>query len=106
MRQYFGSMGLAYRGSAAPHQASCFFCDAVGASVKYGRGTEAPIGRTELHSLDEEDEATLAAIDRGINAADKGRVVSFEQARRRLHEWLTKSPSQPAKPTEKSTERS
>jgi predicted transcriptional regulator len=43
--------------------------------------------------LDEEDKATLAAIDRGIKAADEGRVVSFEKARRRLREWLTKSSS-------------
>jgi predicted transcriptional regulator len=34
--------------------------------------------------LDEEDEATLAAIDRGIKAADEGRVVSSEEARWRL----------------------
>lgn len=44
--------------------------------------------------LDEEDEATLAAIDRGIEAADEGRVVSFEEARRRLREWLTGTSSQ------------
>jgi hypothetical protein len=40
--------------------------------------------------LDEENEATLAAIDRGIKA-DEGRVVSVEEARRRLREWLTRS---------------
>lgn len=44
--------------------------------------------------LDEEDEATLAAIDRGIKAADEGRVVSSEEARGRLREWLTRSSSQ------------
>jgi len=44
--------------------------------------------------LDEENEATLAAIDRGIKAADEGRIVSFEEARRRLREWLTRSSSQ------------
>jgi len=43
--------------------------------------------------LDEEDEATLAAIDRGIKAADEGRVVSSEEVRRRMQEWLTKSSS-------------
>jgi predicted transcriptional regulator len=36
--------------------------------------------------LDDEDEATLAAIDRGTKAADEGRVVSCEEARRRLRE--------------------
>jgi len=44
--------------------------------------------------LDEEEESTLEAIDRGIKAADEGRVVSFEEARRRLREWLTRSSSQ------------
>jgi predicted transcriptional regulator len=43
--------------------------------------------------LDEEDEATLAAIDRGIQSADEGRVVSLEVVRRRMNGWLTKSSS-------------
>ncbi len=42
---------------------------------------------------DEEDEATLAAIDQGIKDADEGRVVSLEEARRRIQEWLSKSSS-------------
>jgi predicted transcriptional regulator len=42
---------------------------------------------------DEEDEETLAAIDRGVKAADEGRVVSMEEARRRIETWLTKSSS-------------
>ena len=32
----------------------------------------------------EVDEETLAAIDRGIKAADEGRVVPLEEIRRRL----------------------
>ena len=44
--------------------------------------------------LDEEDEATLAAIDRGIKAADEGRVVPLEDVRRRMQTWLTKPSSQ------------
>ena len=43
--------------------------------------------------LDEEDETTLAAIDRGIKAADEGRVVSLQQVRQRIQKWLTKSSS-------------
>jgi len=42
---------------------------------------------------DEENEATLAAIDQGIKDADEGRVVSLEEARRRIQEWLSKSSS-------------
>lgn len=37
------------------------------------------------------DEKTLAAIDRGIKAADEGRVVPLEEVRRRMQEWPTKS---------------
>ncbi len=39
----------------------------------------------------EVDEETLAAIDRGIRAADEGRVVPLEEVRRRMHEWHTRS---------------
>jgi predicted transcriptional regulator len=40
---------------------------------------------------EEEDEATLAAIDRGIQDVDHGHVVSAEEARQRVRQWLTKS---------------
>ena len=43
---------------------------------------------------DEEDEATLAAIDRGSRAAEEGRVVSSEEVRQRVQAWLTKSSTQ------------
>ena len=43
--------------------------------------------------LEEEDEATLAAIDRGIKAADQGRVVPLQEARQRMQQWATKSSS-------------
>jgi hypothetical protein len=43
--------------------------------------------------LDEEDEATLAAVDQGIQAADAGRVVSLEEVRKQMKKWLTKSSS-------------
>jgi len=45
-----------------------------------------PVPMTE-----EEDAVTLAAIDRGIKAADEGRVVSAEEARQRVQQWLSKS---------------
>jgi predicted transcriptional regulator len=45
-----------------------------------------PVPMTE-----EEDDATLAAIDRGIQDADEGRVVSVEEARHRVQQWLSKS---------------
>ena len=34
----------------------------------------------------EVDEETLAAIDRGIKAADEGRVVPLEEVRRRMQD--------------------
>ena len=43
--------------------------------------------------LEEEDEATLAAIDRGIKAANEGQVVPLEEVRQRMRQWLTKSSS-------------
>jgi predicted transcriptional regulator len=43
--------------------------------------------------LDDEDEATLAAIDRGIRSADEGRVVGLDEVRQRLRQWLTRSSS-------------
>jgi predicted transcriptional regulator len=39
----------------------------------------------------EEDDATLAAIDRGIQDADEGRGVSAEEARQSVRQWLSKS---------------
>jgi predicted transcriptional regulator len=43
--------------------------------------------------LNEEDDSTLAAIDRDILSADQGRLVSLEDARQRMNRWLTKSSS-------------
>ena len=43
--------------------------------------------------LKEEDETTLAAIDRGIKAADECRVVPLEEVRQRVQQWATKSSS-------------
>jgi predicted transcriptional regulator len=40
---------------------------------------------------EEEEEATLAAIDRGLEAADRGHVVPFEEVRERMKQWLSKS---------------
>ena len=37
--------------------------------------------------VDDEDEATLAAIDAGIRDADAGRFVSSEEARRLVKQW-------------------
>jgi len=46
---------------------------------------------TEADSiLDEEDEATLAAIDDGIKAADEGRVVSEEEVRKLIPQWISR----------------
>ena len=38
----------------------------------------------------EEDEATLAAIDAGIRDADAGRVVSSEEVRKLIPQWIAK----------------
>ena len=38
----------------------------------------------------EVDAATLAAIDRGVKAADEGRTVSLEEARKMIPQWFSK----------------
>jgi predicted transcriptional regulator len=43
--------------------------------------------------LDEEDEATLAAIDEGLRDAKSGRTVSVEQVRELLPKWISDSSS-------------
>ena len=40
---------------------------------------------------EDEDDATLAAIDRGLRAASEGRVAPADEARRRVQEWSSKS---------------
>ena len=40
--------------------------------------------------FDDEDEATLAAIDAGIRDADAGRVVSLEEVRKLIPQWIAK----------------
>jgi predicted transcriptional regulator len=42
-------------------------------------------------ALDDADEATLAAIDEGIQDADAGRSVPAEEVRKRLPEWISVS---------------
>ena len=48
-----------------------------------------PISLTE-----EEDQETLAAIDRGIQAADEGRTVSIDDVRKMIPNWISKFDSQ------------
>jgi predicted transcriptional regulator len=43
--------------------------------------------------LDEEDEATLAAIDEGLRDTKSGRTVSAEQVRELLPKWISASAS-------------
>jgi predicted transcriptional regulator len=43
--------------------------------------------------IEEEDEATLAAIDEGIRDAKVGRTVALEKVRKLLPQWITASSS-------------
>jgi len=43
--------------------------------------------------LDDEDEATLAAIDEGTRDAKAGRTVELEQVRKLLPKWISASSS-------------
>jgi hypothetical protein len=40
------------------------------------------------------DAETAAAIELGIKAADEGRVVTLNEARKRMRQWLSVSSSQ------------
>jgi predicted transcriptional regulator len=42
----------------------------------------------------EVDAATLAAIDLGAKAADEGRTVSLDEARKMIPQWISKFASQ------------
>jgi len=64
-----------------------------------GIGSEYRSGMAEANRIDfnkpaplseEEDEATLAAIDRGIKDADEGRTVPLEEVRKMIPEWISK----------------
>jgi len=39
----------------------------------------------------EEDEKTVAAIDRGIRDADGGRVTPIEEVEKKISQWISKS---------------
>ena len=43
--------------------------------------------------IDDEDEATLVAIDEGIRDAKAGRTVPMEKVRKLLPQWITASSS-------------
>jgi predicted transcriptional regulator len=43
-----------------------------------------------LPLTDEEDAATLEALEQGIQAADEGRTTSLEDARKLIPEWISK----------------
>jgi predicted transcriptional regulator len=40
--------------------------------------------------VEDESEETLAAIDRGIEAADQGRTVALEDVRKMIPGWVSK----------------
>ncbi len=42
----------------------------------------------------EVDAATLAAVDRGVKAADEGRTVSLEEVRKMIPAWISRFESQ------------
>ncbi len=43
--------------------------------------------------MEQEDEETLAAIDRGIADADAGRVTPIEEVEKMLPQWISRSSS-------------
>jgi predicted transcriptional regulator len=47
----------------------------------------------EVPVADDEDEATLAAIDEGLHDAESGRTVPIEKVRELLPKWISDSSS-------------
>ncbi len=45
--------------------------------------------------LDEEDEATLAAIDEGIKQAQEGRLIPADEVRKLIPQWISKFSTHP-----------
>lgn len=43
------------------------------------------------HLLDEEDDATLDLLKQRIKSSDEGHLVSSDEARQRMKNWLSKS---------------
>jgi predicted transcriptional regulator len=64
----------------------------LGVGVRLARHADAKkINFNEPAPLtDEEDDGTLAEIDREINDADEGRIVPLEEVRRMIPEWISK----------------
>jgi predicted transcriptional regulator len=52
-----------------------------------------PVFEKPTPIIEEEDEATLAAIDEGIRDAKAGRTVALEKVRKLLPQWITASSS-------------
>jgi predicted transcriptional regulator len=49
----------------------------------------------DLAILAEEDDATLLAIDEGIQSADAGRLIPIEEVERLVPEWISKYSTPP-----------
>jgi predicted transcriptional regulator len=52
-----------------------------------------PVFEKPTPIIEEEDEATLAAIDEGIRDAKAGHTVALEKVRKLLPQWITASSS-------------
>ena len=55
--------------------------------------TKASVLERPVRAPDEEDQATLAAIDQGIADAKAGRTVPIEEVRESLPKWISTSSS-------------
>jgi predicted transcriptional regulator len=55
--------------------------------------TKPPVLEKPVRAPDEEDQATLAAIDQGIADVKAGRTVPIEEVRESLPKWISTSSS-------------
>lgn len=56
------------------------------------KGKESAVEKP-ARNVDDENEATLAAIDEGIDDADAGRTIPIKKARERAAKWISASSS-------------
>ncbi len=77
-------MGGAVSGASGKQRRKGFYAEGAEAQ----RRTERRM-KTKKKVVDEEDEATLAAIDEGIREAKAGRTIAAKQVRKLLREWTS-----------------
>jgi predicted transcriptional regulator len=80
--------------NSPPHSVSILFASVSNAAQHEGMSKAKEFEfEKPARVIDDEDKATLAAIDEGIRDAKAGRTVPMEKVRKLLPQWITGSSS-------------